>query len=782
MESGSADGADVRVERGPGAGIAGIDEPNLSVEVATGDPLDVRRFDVEERIDELFVVRLEVLTPDPSLDFDAIVGRPARFTVAQPLRAGRARKVWEGVCRELSQVRVEPGGLSTYELILVPAMWLLTQRRNHRIFQNLSSVAIARQILGEWGIAHELATPRDDPRRDVRVQYGETDHAFVCRMLEEAGVSHAFRADESGTRLVLSHAPHAVAPLPEPVAFRDTPTRADRDVVTAVRLGQRVRPGRYTLADHDTRLAASYPLGASAAADDAVEARLETFEYAPGALLALTAPEEGTPTADDRATVRSDEALGAAMAQARLAAARGSRREVTFETTVLELGPGVVLSIADHPHPGLARPLLVTASRHHGTSYEAWTHTCEARPADAPYLPACDTPRPRTSGVESATVVGPAGEEIHTDELGRVRVHFHWDRESRMDERSTPWIPVSHAWGGAGYGGTNLPRIGQEVIIDFLGGDPDRPVVIGRIYTVQQKTPYKLPDHKTQSGWKSCSTNQTGGYNEIMFEDAAGRELLRMQAEKDLDKLVKNDERVEIRRDRIKLVKRDDALKVERDRSKRVHHDESISIGHDRDELVEHDERVRIGRDRRKSVDRHDDLVVGGNQARTVQRNQREVVALSRTRMVGLNEAVVVGVSQQLAVGRKQSVKVGKDQSVSVGGKQSVKVKKMATETIGLVKALTVGGAYNVAVGGFMATTVGKAQTEQVGMTKAVTVGESITFTCGRTSLVMEAAGKITLAIAGGARVVLDDKNALVEAAAGGAVVVKGGPEVHLNP
>ena len=159
-------------------------------------------------------------------------------------------------------------------------------------------------------------------------------------------------------------------------------------------------------------------------------------------------------------------------------------------------------------------------------------------------------------------MVGPAGEEIHTDEFGRVRVQFHWDREGQMDENSSCWIHVSQPWGGTGYGGINLPRIGQEVLVDFLGGDPDRPVIIGRVYTNLQKTPYKLPDNKTQSGWKSNSTGSTGGYNEMMFEDAPGKELLRMQAEKDMHKLVKNDSESNVVRDNKEEVGANETVKV----------------------------------------------------------------------------------------------------------------------------------------------------------------------------------------------------------------------------
>jgi type VI secretion system secreted protein VgrG len=815
------------IERGPRIG----DGQNLSLELGTGVPLDVRRFRVDERMDALFEVTLEVLTSDATLPLDDLAGDDATFHLRDAGRDGRVARSWSGVVRHAELIAAEPDGLSTYEVVIAPRMWLLTQRRNHRIFQGMSSLEIARAVLSEWGVEHDVQTGAH-PRRDWRVQYGETDFAFVCRMLEEAGIAFFFRVDEDGSLLVLTDRPESAPARPMPVPFRDRPLPGDRDHVTRLRFRREVRPGRFSFGDLDHRLPSRLALGGSAAAGARVEARLEVFDYQPGALLAEGPRDEGTPTADDRFTARSDAGAAARVSSARVAAVRGGAHTATFETSAGDLGPGVVVAITDHPHPAVddRAPLLVVAAQREGTSFGAWSHRCEARPAGAPYAPALDTPKPRVMGVESATVVGAAGDEIHTDELGRVRVQFHWDREGQHDERSSIWIPVSHSWGGAGYGSSNLPRVGQEVIVDFLGGDPDRPVVVGRVYTTHQPTPYKLPDNKTQSGWKSCSTGGTGGFNEIMFEDAAGRELVRMQAEKDLKKLVKNDEDVTIGRDRSKLVKRDDALVVERDRSKRVEHDEDVVIGNDRAERVErdedlvigndrrerveHDEDVVIGNDRSKRVERDDDLSVGGDRAKLVQTNERDVVLMSRTRMVGLDEAVVVGVAQQLKVGTTQlidvgkdqtvkvgkahnlsvgknqtvdigsaqSVAVGKNQSLKVGGAQSVNVGKGAKETVGLAKMLSVGAAYQISVGGIMNTSVAGMASEQVGMMKTVTAGTSIAFSCGASSLVLEASGKIILAVAGGGSIVLEGKDAMVASGEGGSVFVIGGPDVHVNP
>jgi type VI secretion system secreted protein VgrG len=742
--------------------------------VASGDALDVRQFAVQQRMSSLFEVTLVALSDNANIDFDAVVGQPASFQISNGVLAQ-----WTGICKHIQQIAVEERGLSTYQITIVPTLWLTTQRRNHRMFQQLSELDIARKLLAEWGIEPSIRITGIYRKRKYRVQYAESDFAFLCRMLEDAGISFYFDPSESETKLVLSDAPQSNEPRAADIPFRDHPTLADRVHVTKVHIGQQVRPGRYTLRDHDARLPASYQLVASAEAPDVgVEGRLERFHYAPGAFLFGSDQGESTPFADDRGKTRTDQKEGGAVAKRRLEAKRATAKICSFETNAIDLAPGVVMSIIDHPRSELAdgNALLIIESTHGGTSDGPWTHRCETRRADVAFRPPLATPKPKISGVESATVVGGAGEEIHTDEFGRVRVHFHWDRESGMDNHSSCWIHVSQAWGGAGYGGSNLPRVGQEVLVDFLGGDPDRPVITGRVYTNLQKVPYKLPENKTQSGWKSNSTNATGGYNEIMFEDAAGVELVRMQAEKDLNKLVKHDEEVTIGHDRTKLVKHDDDLTVGNDRAKVVKHDEEVTIGHDRTKLVKND----------------DDLTVGNNRSKLVQMNEREVVGVSRTRVVGVNESVTVGVRQSVNVGASQSVSVGASQSIDVGATQStvvagahaLTVALASAETVGLVKALTVGVAYQISVGGAMNTTVLGAQSEEVGLIKTVTVGEKIEIVCGKARMVLESSGKITLEgtellfKSSGKVAVLADTSIAVETT--GAVTIKGDP-IDLN-
>jgi type VI secretion system secreted protein VgrG len=532
---------------------------NLAVTVDSGDALDVREFTIHERMSSIFDITLIVVCENPDVDFGAVVGHPASFAISGGVQGTQGR-LWTGICNDLAQVGVEERGLSTYLLHIVPTLWLLTQRRNHRMFQQKSEPDIVLEILSEWGIEPQLKIDRGAyKKRKYRVQYAESDYAFISRMLEDAGISFYFVHGSDATELVLSDTPHTNEPRPS-IAYREHATVADRSHVTNVRVGQKVRPGRYTMRDHDYRRPPSYNLAASAAGSISSEERLERFHYTPGAFLFGADRGDDTPSADDKGRARTDEGEAAVLAQKRLDAKRGSGNIVSFETNVHDLAPGVTTSFMDHPRGDLApgKRLLVVESLFSGTSEGEWHHACEARRTEVPYRPPMDTPKPKVIGVESATVVGPPGEEIHCDEFGRVRVHFHWDRQSRMDDNSSCWIHVSHPWGGAGYGGMNLPRIGQEVLVDFLGGDPDRPIIVGRVYTNLQKVPYKLPDNKTQSGWKSNSTGRTGGYNEMMFEDAAGRELVRMQAERDMNTLIKNDAVTTVRHDRSTFVLNND--------------------------------------------------------------------------------------------------------------------------------------------------------------------------------------------------------------------------------
>ena len=560
---------------------------NQEVKIASGDALDVREFSITQSMSQLFSVTVTAVSKNPDIDFEAAIGQAASFTLHGRSLNGQAR-TWRGILSELHQVRVDEKGLTTYHLRLEPKLWLASQRRNNRIFQTKTELDIARQILKEWDIDFEEKIATEYKTRKYRVQYGESDFGFMSRMLEEAGISFYFVDEHDRTVCVLSDAPQENKERPVPIAFRDTPGAADQEFVTSVKISRLVRPGKVTLRDHDYRRPASFALGASASSAG-VEERLESFSYEPGAFNYQAIRADFTPVADDKGMHRGDDVEGHQLAKKRLAASRGDALSATFRANVIDLAPGSVLRILDHPQRAVGddKKLLVITSRIDGNHTEPPKTQCEVRSASAAYHPPLRQQKPRAGGVESATVVGPPGEEIHTDEFGRVRVQFHWDREGTRDENSSCWIHVSQSWAGAGFGGTNLPRIGQEVIVDFLSGDPDRPVITGRVYTNLEKTPYPLPENKTRSGWKSNSVPSYGGYNELMFEDRAGAELVHMRAQRNMTTQVNNDHMSSIGHNRSTSIMKNESKTVGGNQDHSIQGSNSSTTGGDLMESVQ---------------------------------------------------------------------------------------------------------------------------------------------------------------------------------------------------
>ncbi|MFO0588162.1 MAG: type VI secretion system tip protein TssI/VgrG [Polyangiaceae bacterium] len=505
------------------------------------EPLSVRRFAVKEGLSAFFTAEVTAVSPRADLDMDTLVGQPATLSIPRAADAC----AFEGVVRRMALARVEPGGLSTYEIHLAHPLWLLSQRTNHRVFQQLSIPRILDVLLAEWGLA---ATWHIDEAAhaplDYRVQHGETDLAFFHRLIEEAGLSYRPAPTSEGAAakaLAITDAPEHAEPRAAPVPFLDTvsPTESDPHV-TEVRLVHEVRPARAVLRDYDFRRPVDHDL--SGAAQTAGDVRLESYRYRPGALTSDMGPPR-------------TEARLAAAAKLQLATERGHGRAVTFATNVLSLAPGAVFAIAAHPHPALSASshLLVTERSIEGAHAGAVQIVCRAVPASEPFAPPRLTPKPSIDGVESAIVVGPAGRPIHTDEHGRVRVQFRWDRRSE-GENSSCWIRVSQGWAGPGYGLFTIPRVGDEVLVAFQGGDPDQPVIVGRLFNGPSPTPHKLPEHATRSTWKSATVPGGEGGNELFFEDAKGRELVYLQAERDLEEQVKADARMTVGRHREKRI------------------------------------------------------------------------------------------------------------------------------------------------------------------------------------------------------------------------------------
>ncbi|HVK66858.1 MAG TPA: type VI secretion system tip protein TssI/VgrG [Polyangium sp.] len=651
--------------------------------------LSVRRFSIHEAVSTPFTVSLWVRSENPAVDIEAIVGQPAIFKVRSGYLnlTGGGMRVWSGYVSYMEQTHGEHRQTkvhSTYHLRIVPHLWLLDQRRNHRIFQHLSIPDIVDKILDEWSVRRTWQVDRGQyPKHEFRVQYGETDFAFVSRLLEEAGIAYTFPdVDDNGSVLTFSDQLHRNPPRPgPPVPYETNPTQAaEREFVSRVSLVRDVRPGALVLRDYDFRRPDYKLLGEAPKAGD--EARYEQYHYLPGGMFVETGKGGDTPVADDKGVARHDQPTGEKRATRALEAARADRGGVAFESNLNDLTPGVVFRIDHHPHPDLGRPLLATDTILEGSAEGEWEVSGHAAFADVPYRPPLVTPRPEVVGVQSVRVVGPrSGNDldvtVHVDEFGRARVQFPWDRDGKNDEDSSCWIRVVEGWGGSGYGWINLPRIGQELLVTFLEGDPDRPVLAGRVYNTENPVPYKLPEHKTVSTWKSQSLPYVEGFNEIKFEDNKTKELFYMQAEKNLRKLVKNDEVDTVGRNREQTVeawlfetiggnRTQHTEDARHEMTGREHHTQTKG---NRFQLIRKDEIEYNFVHRRLLVKKNVDAVVKGHKRERTEWDFHTRVKGDRKDRTGKNHSLFVYQEKHEKVGQNYALETGKEIHYKAGEK-----------------------------------------------------------------------------------------------------------------
>ncbi len=574
-----------------------------------------RRFQVAESISDLFSVSVWARCENPDVDMETLIGKKAEFTVQDGLAfvQGDQSRKFTGICENIEQVETESTGLSMYYVHIVPTLWLLTKRTNHRLFQHLSIPDIVTKLLKEWQVEHEWRIDKaQHPQLELRIQYGETDFAFVSRLLEETGICYYFITDpKKGSVLVLSDAPETAEARSAALPFVDNPSiAAQQHYVTEVRVARSVRPGKVSVRDYDLRRGPGYALWGvtepkkkpeeksgnakeGGGSQPGIEEKLERARFAPnvakveqpvasktaspapaapkdgdkppaGALDRFSGqagtgaapgvggkiasqvatgknPEGGTPVADDQGIARYEDAHAKHKATVELESRRSLAYEIQCATNAIDVRAGMVLSVVNHPMAEVGKKLLVLGVRHECKFDGGFHHTLQLVPGDQPYRPARKTARPVVSGMQSAVVVGPAGEEIYTDEFGRVRVQFHWDREGKYDEKTSCWLRVSQRWAGPGYGMMTTPRIGHEVLVGFADGNPDEPIVLGSMYSTTMPVPHTLAQHKARSTWRTNSSPGRDGTTEFMMDDSKGKELVYVQGERDFQGVIKND-------------------------------------------------------------------------------------------------------------------------------------------------------------------------------------------------------------------------------------------------
>ncbi|WP_437717515.1 type VI secretion system tip protein TssI/VgrG [Sorangium sp. So ce448] len=485
---------------------------------------EVHQIEYRDALNELFELTLDVVSTDPEIDLSSVVGEE----IVVELSTEPFLKKVHGIVRRVRQVSAEPSGVSRYELAVVPPLWLATRSADHRIFQGLTADGVCKVVASAYGgripAPSSLVASPDRPAREYRVQYGETDFDFMFRALAEEGLVSYFDHGPGGSDWVLSEdtaftddgAPRA--PFVPPV---DAGMNAAGPAVSFIAITSSIETSMVTVRDYDFKKP-EYVLDQRAETSQRAfvrEATLERYEFS-----------------TNRFTAASEK-RGEALAKQYLEEARSERR--TFEChTSFALGAGARFTVEGHPRADVNGQLLVIRSRC------AVTEGADGRPvrrnvlvcvpAGDPWRPA-RRPKPRIFGTQTAFVVGnKAGvDEIDVDEHGRVKVEFRWDRRDLHEGNPTRFVRVSQGWAGLDYGFVMLPRVNEEVIVAYLDGDPDEPVVVGRLHNAWSVAPLKLPAEKTRSIWKSKTSPGGEGFNQIMMEDKKGEELLELHAHRD---------------------------------------------------------------------------------------------------------------------------------------------------------------------------------------------------------------------------------------------------------
>jgi type VI secretion system secreted protein VgrG len=591
------------------------------------DELLLESFTGGEAISHLFWFQLELWSENAAIKFEDILGQGLSFGVNGP--EGCEPRHINGIVTSFTQL---PGTfrLSRYRATVAPKIWVLTRTQNLRIFQDKDVPDILKKVLQGFDVAWELH--KSYPKREYCVQYRETDFNFMSRLMEEEGIFYFFRHTESGHKLVIADDPVSHQDIPGGASLiYDDVAGGNRDDfrITGWMKTQELGSGKNTLQDYNygkptLDMMVSQPIMDSVQVGKVTHKlkvggndQFEIYDY-PG--------DYGM-----RYQAVGDKSTGTGLAKTGMEEMELGQFSIRGQSNVHCLIPGYRFSVTRHPNAdgtyvlGSVTHSAVEGDFHSGDrsvgSHYSNTFTCF--PVALPYHPARTSMKARVWGCQTAVVVGPAGEEIYTDDKGRIKVQFHWDREGQNDAASSCWIRVASFWAGQGWGAIHIPRIGQEVVVDFLEGDPDCPIVVGSVYNAVKTPPYSLPDNKTQSGIKSRSSKGggTANYNEIRLEDKKGSEEILIHAEKNMTTEVELDETRTVGRDRTTTIDRDEGGTVGRDRTTTVGRDEtknvaskqSISIGKSKAEVVGTTVDITIGSDRTITIGGSESHVIAGS-------------------------------------------------------------------------------------------------------------------------------------------------------------------------
>jgi type VI secretion system secreted protein VgrG len=621
----------------------------LAIETPLGaGVLAIREVTIHEELGRLFRMDVELSSEDAAVDFDQIVGQNVtiRLTID-----GAGPRYFNGFVSRFVQLP-NKGKLAQYRAEVVPWMWFLTRTSDCRIFQEKTAPEIIEEVFQAHGFNdYELSLSASYEKREYCVQYRETDFNFVSRLMEEEGICYFFRHENGKHIAVLADSTSAHTPFP---GFKDVmfnpidQAGAARVAIHEWTVEREVQPVAYATSDFNFLTPKTSLLASSSVTRQHGGASFEIFEF-PGE---YKTHAEGSARSD----IRIQEI------QTKFETFRGQT------TTVRGLATGSLFNLASHPAAAMNREYLVTGTAirveegefetgRKGGKEPFFACAVVAIASQQTFRAARTTPRPFVQGVQTAIVVGPAGEEIHTDKHGRIKVQFHWDRRGKFDDNSSCWMRVSQPSAGKGWGSMIIPRIGQEVIVDFIEGDPDRPIVTGRVYNADQAPPYAA-GKGVVSGLKS-NTHKGAGFNEISMDDTAGKEKVFIHAQYDMH----------------------------------------MRAGHDRVENVANDHHCTIANNSSQSV--------AANQSLSVGADQKVSVGANAGVSIGGKSAVSIGGTDSRDVGGAVMEKCGGARSMAVGGKLLINAPDILVDASGNITLKAGGTEIVLGAGGVKIATAG---------------------------------------------------------------------------
>jgi type VI secretion system secreted protein VgrG len=666
-----------------------------------------------EGVSQLFHFTVECFAErGTEVPFDKLLGEKATLKLVQ---GGKPKRFFSGIVARVSQGDSNEQ-FNRYSVEIVPSFWLLTKRAQSRIFQHQTVPDILKKVLTGLDVTYELQGKYE--QRDYCVQYRETDFNFASRLMEEEGIYYFFKHADGAHKMVVADTPQShpdLAPSPKlPFKMMSGAAAIDDESVFELRKTQEVTSGKFTLWDHSFELPHKH-LEADKPITDSVTAgkvthklklgqngQLEVYDW-PGEYAQRFdgVDRGGGEQPADLQKVFEDNKRTVGL---RMEAAAAGAVTLTGASNLRTLCSGFKVTInaidAVSQQIGADGAYVLTSVQHQarlGADYRSgageafsYQNTFTLQPAGVPFRPARVTPKPVVAGTQSAVVVGPKGEEIFTDKYGRVKVQFHWDREGKRDADSSCWVRVTQPWAGKRWGAFFIPRIGQELIIDFLEGDPDQPIAVGCVYNADQMHPYlgNSPDtghrqnHKQDPklcGVKSSTTPGGVGFNEWRFDDTKGEEQVFIHAEKDMDVRIKHDRRERVFHDAHLIVGWEKDGKKGGSQYEEVLENKHLKVHKDQEEHIGGNIKLHVGGvdDGKGNVD----VLIDGKKTETIGGEYHLHVKTHRMEKVdedyeltAKNRFTMTEVSDQLHVKDQRAVKVDANDSLTVGGDNQVKV------------------------------------------------------------------------------------------------------------